>query len=312
MNKFTIDHPTGEQYQLDWYNDNAAPSNGELGDILSAHTGRAPLSAADAGSLPSSPADPDASAYPSGEQRSSPSANNPMLQTAVGTGNPSEDLQLASASHTNSGLTPYAQTILDRYDHAEVETNDKWLPQALRQFRPKLVAILQKYPDIRKAPAAVRATLYAITQLGDTAYGYDGTVTDPDFDPIKGRKWKCNIFASKTYARGADIGYNVDGKTNGYPTYNPGSSRASVPIANDIYSTRYNMRNFTHTSTPGMGDLFAFQGNHGEDGHSGLYLGGNLAIYAGADGVKLGTLPYIKHEDQYRVSPRFRTYTPGH
>jgi|SRR5579883_1788624 len=295
MNTFSIVHPSGEQYELDWYNNHSAPTNRQLGDILTAHTGRSPLSPTDTGSPFTQPA-------------------SPMLQTAVETGNPPSNFQLASATHTNSGLTPYAQSILDRYDNAEVESQDKMLPQELKNFRPTLVAMLQKYgANIQKAPANVRATLYAITQLGDTAYGLNGTVTDPDLENVPSGSWKCNIFASKTYARGAGIGYNVDGKTNGYPTYgHPRSGQANVPVADAIYSPRFNMSNFTHTTTPHVGDLFAFYGNNGEPGHSGLYLGGNLAIYAGTDGVKVGTLPYIKQEDQYQVNPKFRTYTPGH
>jgi len=93
----------------------------------------------------------------------------------------------------------------------------------------------------------------------------------------------------------------------GYPTYGGGLP----PKANDIYTKAYDMSNFTHTTSPRVGDIFAFHGNPGEDGHSGIYLGGNLAAYAGTNDVKLGTLPYIKQEDEYQVSPRFRTYTPG-
>lgn len=38
MNTFSIEHPSGNQYELDWHDDNA-PTDDQLGDILDQHTG---------------------------------------------------------------------------------------------------------------------------------------------------------------------------------------------------------------------------------------------------------------------------------
>ena len=311
MKAYSVTHPSGPHFELDWYDDNNPPTQDQLDHILGTHTGLSSPSHNDLGdNSTNSPTQDNPQAWQDPSLQDAQS-NRRGVRLAIGSDTQPAGALLTSGRQQGSTLAPYAQSILDRFDNAAMDPKDKSLPSEMKKFRPKLIQILQKYgtPDqISQSPPNIRATLYALTQLGNQSYGSAGTVSDPQIGEIKNNRYKCNIFASKCWARGAGIGYNVNGSNpNGYPTY-PGSNLPTS--ANDIYTNAYNMRNFTHTTMPKEGDIFAY--HHPNEGHSGIYLGGDLSIYAGPNDVKLGTLSYVRQSVQFDTPPRFRTFTPGH
>jgi hypothetical protein len=212
---------------------------------------------------------------------------------------------------TSVPLTPYSKSILDRYDKAPVEPQDSALRSEIQKARPSIAAILGKYPDITKAPPQARAALYALTQLGDTDYGLMGTVNDPVYTTAGKAAWKCNIFAAKSYTRGAGIGYRSASNPSGYQV-NTTSIRGDKwpPAAADMNNPRHSIPNFPVVGAPQLGDIVAFGGGH-LHGHVGVSLGGNLIVYAGQNDVKLGTIPYVQKSDGFTAPVTYRRYMPG-
>lgn len=45
MQTFSVDHPSGAQYDVDWYNDGTPPTDDQLGSILADHSGMPPATA---------------------------------------------------------------------------------------------------------------------------------------------------------------------------------------------------------------------------------------------------------------------------
>jgi len=52
MKQITLDHPSGPQFQLDWYDDNSTPSDDQLGSILADDSG---MPATASSNMPTSP-----------------------------------------------------------------------------------------------------------------------------------------------------------------------------------------------------------------------------------------------------------------
>lgn len=81
------------------------------------------------------------------------------------------------------------------------------------------------------------------------------------------------------------------------------------PAAIDLHDTTKNIPNFPLVTAPQLGDIVALGGGHFH-GHAGISLGGNLMIYAGQDGVKVGTINYVKQQDGFTGAVTFRRYVP--
>lgn len=199
MNTFTIDHPTGEQYEMDWHNDSQPPSNGQLSDILAAHTGLPPLSPADTGER-----------SPAGMPGAPPDV---LMQAAVQTGNPSSDLHLASNTHaaapTQYGVSGKHSTSPQsgQYTIDDLSTNPEWGGD----YRKVILNAAHQYG---LDPRALQAIIYKETKGNPSVVNHNpnGTIDygmmqvnsgtrDPNSynwrDPVTGIYAGAHVFAGK-------------------------------------------------------------------------------------------------------------------
>ena len=157
-------------------------------------------------------------------------------------------------------------------------------------------------------PASLRAIFWAIDNLGNTNYGPAGRVDDGHNQPVAGGQYKCNIFAADAYAIGGGIGWGPSGvptnaKLGGlFGHFHPYA-------ANDLANRSTRVRNFPvvdgrHRE---IGDIAAFD-NPGGEGHTVLYLGGGMCIYAGPNDVKMDTVMFVLEDGHDYVT--YRRYRP--
>lgn len=135
-------------------------------------------------------------------------------------------------------------------------------------------------------------------------------MTDPVYTTDGKYTWKCNAFVAKCYTNGAGIGHQSSSNPSGYPVNRSWRGNAYPPAATDIHNTSHPISNLVSVKSPQIGDIVAFGGGH-YHGHVGIYLGGNLIIYAGQNDVKLGTIPYVQKSDGFNQAVTYRRYVPA-
>jgi len=135
--------------------------------------------------------------------------------------------------------------------------------------------------------AASMAVTWALSQLGNEDYGFEGKV-----DNFPKKKWKCNKFVRDAYVKGADVDYphykrNLRMRILRQPAW---------PInANDLANP-----DFTGDNVPGLdsypvldggslkvGDIVSFSSGGEGLGHTSIYIGNGQIIQAGPKDVKI-------------------------
>jgi hypothetical protein len=180
---------------------------------------------------------------------------------------------------------------------------DQAVQAAVRQIKMAIRAVPVGSTD----PVRLRAAFWGIDRLGDKSYGLAGTVSNQYTVTLRNKDWKCNIFVANAYAIGAAIGW--DGRA-GVPTnatfLGRLAGRRHPTGANDLANAAHPVRNFPVTGAPSVGDIAAF-GSIADYGHSGIYLGGGLLIYAGRYNVKVDT---VRENLRGHIGVTYRRYRP--
>lgn len=148
--------------------------------------------------------------------------------------------------------------------------------------------------------------MWAIGQLGDTRWGKAGTITTEIGTYGRGTN-KCNLFVAEAYATGAGVGY-VSNNRLGVPLFGRNPFRPHPASANTLGDRNVFVSHFAVFSDYPVppGAIVAF-GSEVGSGHSTLWCGSGILIYAGGEEVKLGTFNKNQAGHQQAV---FRVYDP--
>jgi RHS repeat-associated protein len=150
-------------------------------------------------------------------------------------------------------------------------------------------------------PVNLKSVWWAIDHLGDVNYGAGGTLSSashfsylvtkdkPFSKGIPGLS-KCNIFVADAYGLGGGVGFGGSGVpvSGGILGINQ-----SPPSANQLGNMNVAVAHFLVAWPPLPGDIVAFN-SPGGHGHSTIWLGNNVLIYAGGGDVKLGSLGFVQ------------------
>jgi RHS repeat-associated protein len=159
-------------------------------------------------------------------------------------------------------------------------------------------------PEGTQDPASLRAVLWATSQLGNTAWGYRGSVTVPGLTPPGADSTKCNYFVAASYIQGAGGIWPVRLSLRG---------GGKSPVEANVLATSQNLWPLTDSTELGIGA--AYPGSiisflaPGDSGHSSLYLGAGLLIYAGEFNAKVGTFDENLHYGGH-TGYTFKQYSP--
>jgi RHS repeat-associated protein len=178
-----------------------------------------------------------------------------------------------------------------------LKAGNQELTKAIEESIDAITNFILAIPENQKDPIELKVAFYAIDRLGDARYGYNGKemyIESAGWKiTIPAESNKCNFFVAATYAIGGGIGLQSRNRPGGFPNNasitRPGfiTGATNAPSANELAAG--NVANFTPVSSPQVGNIVAF-GSEGPNGHSAISLGGSLLIYAGSQGVKLGTI----------------------
>jgi hypothetical protein len=148
-------------------------------------------------------------------------------------------------------------------------------------------------------PPGLKVALWGLNHLGDSRYGFMGSLPASGVGAVGPKSWKCNRLVADAYAVGAGLWYGSSF---------PRMRGTQWPYtANDLVNPRLRMRHLRVVSSPKVGDVVALKAPGGP-GHSTLNLGGGMLLpYAGPDGVKVGTFEGVY---EGHVSYVFRHYVP--
>ncbi len=153
-------------------------------------------------------------------------------------------------------------------------------------------AVIESVPPGSKDPASLRAMFWALDQLGNSSWGAASPMTTA-LGRIASYSNKCNLFVAEAYATGAGVGYiSSANQLHGVPNWGRNPFGTKYPAsANWLGNPSVNILNLPVTSSPKVGDIVAFANlNAGESGHSTLWCGSGVLIYAGSHAAKIGTL----------------------
>ncbi|QOY90729.1 RHS repeat domain-containing protein [Paludibaculum fermentans] len=176
-----------------------------------------------------------------------------------------------------------------------LKSGDAELANAIFNGQNNLRTAIQNVPDGQEDPSGLGAALWAAGQIGNTSFGCRGDVsfTSNGLTIAVGTGgWKCNVFVPESYAKGGGIGlggngYPVSGRYGGVGGLWGSMSAVS---ADQLANPSINVPHFPMTTSPGVGDIAAFQAPPGYIGYSTINLGNGALVYAGAGAVKVGTV----------------------
>ncbi|MBZ5537620.1 MAG: hypothetical protein LAO31_16810 [Acidobacteriia bacterium] len=173
-----------------------------------------------------------------------------------------------------------------------IQVGDKQAAAAIADVNTTIAAV----PDGASDPAGLGAAMSALNNLGSTEYAFDADLPDNGYTGSYGpRTDKCNVFVAEQYANGAGVGW--DG-VRGYPTNQTLLGSNYPPIANDLGDKNKGITGLavvgggqTTPSSARVGDVVGFHAQAaGREGHSAIFVGGNVVVYAGSSIVKANTV----------------------
>ncbi len=176
----------------------------------------------------------------------------------------------------------------------------------------EIKAAIEAVPDGQADPANLRALFWGIDHLGDKDYGRDGTLSKGTIHPERSGDNKCNIFVANAYAIGAGLGTGPNGMPSSASGLGSFLGRENPPTANQWGDPDASIQNFDVVSNPGLGDILSYPNNEpGHQGHTAMYLGGGLLIYAGPNDVKVATMKFLT-DNGYGENPTVRRFALGY
>ncbi len=183
-----------------------------------------------------------------------------------------------------------------------------WVSDLGKALTAAKAEILSRIEAGYKNDVGLNIAIQAINHIGDTDYR-DGTSLNATGGPYSGNK--CNLFVGITINT-ATSRAAVLGKT-GYPLVG-----GKYPVANWLGDSRdmQKLRNIPVVTDGSlrMGDIVAYRNsNTSESGHSAIYVGGGIVVYAGGgvDGTPIAqTLTFLDSAMLSGHEPRtVRRYT---
>jgi hypothetical protein len=176
---------------------------------------------------------------------------------------------------------------------------DTDLAAALRAARTEIAGIIDALGK-GQTSVGINVAVNAILNIGNPQYANSATVAIQTNTGtlVIGPSNKCNVLVGSTYARGAGLGFIPNGQSGrGYPLVG-----GKLPVANWLgdAQNRQHLTNLAIVTDGSLkpGDIVAWRySGGGTDGHSSIYIGGNVLVYAGSNdthGVpKYQTLNYV-------------------
>jgi RHS repeat-associated protein len=197
--------------------------------------------------------------------------------------------------------TPEETADLARLRQKAADTKDEKLKAAILDAVARIEKAIAASPSQAKDPRGLKTVLWAISRLGATRFGVQGTAQFErnGYDMSMGPgNWKCNFFVASALTLGGIVPLGDGGIPVNGTVFGAGAAVGSysLPSANDWASMKPDaVANFTLLlqPMPEMGDVVAWANPDGS-GHSSISSGGNLVIYAGRDDVKVQTLQYVR------------------
>jgi cell wall-associated NlpC family hydrolase len=145
-------------------------------------------------------------------------------------------------------------------------------------------AAVKASPSTDKDPCGLKAARWAINQLGKQEWGFDGDADVQRFTRPGAHEWKCNFFVSQAYVQGAGVPW--PGHRSYFHFWPAGANELSGD-ENVDYLDRVSGGKQT------IGDVVALHQAHGY-GHSGIYVGAGLMVYAGEKTAAAHTVELMK------------------
>jgi len=191
-------------------------------------------------------------------------------------------------SHTDpTGMRPpnkYEQAALDRLDELAAQESDPDLRNGLRAARAEIAKIIDGLGK-GKSNIGVNIAVNAILNIGNQAFADSATIEIRDHNGVGikiGPSNKCNVLVASTFVQGAGLNWLKNGR--GYPLMN-----GAAPAANWLGDARNRQHLANLAIVHGRlrpGDIVAWRYSGGkDDGHSSIYIGGGVVVYAGGPSV---------------------------
>lgn len=191
-------------------------------------------------------------------------------------------------NHTDpTGMRPanrYEQAALDRLAQLAAAEGNTDLGNGLRAARAEIAHIIDGLGK-GKSNVGVNVAVNAILNIGNAAFADSATVTITDNKGVGitiGAGSKCNILVASTYVKGAGLNWLKNGR--GYPITNK-----TAPAANWLGDSKNRQHLANISIVHGRmrpGDIVAWRYSRGaSDGHSSIYIGGGVVVYAGGPSV---------------------------
>jgi RHS repeat-associated protein len=191
------------------------------------------------------------------------------------------------------------------------QSGDKALQAAANQATAEIKAAIAAVPEgQKKDPAGLAAALWSLGQLGNTAWGRQGSVDNGVTAPLGPETNKCTTFVATAYGEGAGVGFGGSGFPVGGRSATTFFWRRNVVSANTLASTTA-LPSLSIVSSPQLGGVVAFLNGGMGAGHSGIYIGGGAIAYAGKEAGKAQTIQYnVQHLQPAPAAIRYRIYKP--
>jgi RHS repeat-associated protein len=185
---------------------------------------------------------------------------------------------------------------------------DAGLQNSIAGAAVALQGAIAAVPDGAKDPAQIGAVEWAIGQIGNGAWGPNGSIGSLGNGmtvPLGPGQFKCNLFTAAAYALGAGVGFGGSGFPLGSWSWR--NESFNVPGSNELASGD-SLAHLPIASSGSFGSIVAF--GVPLHGHSGISAGGGAMIYAGPNGAKIQTERYVQQHEFGQPAAHYREYKP--
>jgi RHS repeat-associated protein len=198
------------------------------------------------------------------------------------------------------------QVLQSEWDKANA-AGDKDLANAIVGVVSELSAAIEAVPEGQKDPSNLAATEWAIGQIGNSAWGKQGSVDNGTTAALGPGDNKCSTFVATAYGIGAGVGFGGSGFPVGGRSARTFFTRSNVLSANTLASGQ-DFPNLPTVPAPNLGSVVAFPNPGLGAGHSGIYAGGGAMVYAGPNAAKMQTVNFVGASEG--TAAHYRSYKP--
>jgi hypothetical protein len=191
------------------------------------------------------------------------------------------------------------QKLQKQWDKANAAGNTD-LANAISAVVSALSTAIEAVPEGQKDPTNLAAAEWAVGQIGNSAWGKQGSVDNGWTVALGPGSNKCSTFCATAYGPSFPVGNRSASSL---------FMRFNVLSANTLASGQ-TLPNLPIVASPQLGSIVAFQnaGDLGGAGHSGIYVGGGAMVYAGPNDAKIQTVNYVSAAEG--SAARYRDFRP--